>query len=120
MSGSYPSVKNNRLIPFESLLEADLIVLMEQDQSIMAYAAQPETFRWKTPSKQVRRYTPDFLVIYSDGQRAYREVKPSRYMNRDWTLGGRRARIEMECLARGASFEIWTEKEIRHGTFSRV
>ena len=120
MCGTFPSLKNNALVPFESLLEADLIALMEQDQDITAYFAQPETFCWRASNRKVRRYTPDFLVIYSDGRRAYREVKPTKHLRRDESLRGRRSRIELECSARGASFEVWTEKDIRPGTFSRV
>jgi hypothetical protein len=93
---------------------------MEQDEGIIAYYSQPETFRWHEASNKLRRYTPDFLVIHSDGQRVYREVKLRKRIDRDATLGGRRARIEMECSARGASFEVWTENEIRQNTFPRV
>jgi hypothetical protein len=120
MSGTFPSAKNGRLIPFESLLEADLIVLMEHDSDIIAYYAQPETFCWHVAGGRARRYTPDFLVIYSDSRRAYREVKLARRITRDPTLGDRRRHIELECSLRGASFEIWTEIEIRRGTVRRV
>jgi hypothetical protein len=112
MTGKFPSSKNSDLVPFESLLEADLIELMERDREVAAYFAQPETFRWREKSGRARSYTPDFLVVFSNGLRCFREVKPSDRYARDPTLRGRRSQIEHECAVRGAAFEVWTEKEI--------
>jgi len=106
------SLKMGQEVPSESLIEADLIVVMEADPRVDGFWAQPETFRWRQKGR-VRRYTPDFLVLLTDGSRMYREVKPSRVLERDPSLGGRRPHIEAECARRGAQFEVWTERDIR-------
>ena len=112
-AGDYPSKKNGVLVPFESLLEGDLVVIMEKDLEIARYWAQPETFRWRDEAGRRRRYTPDFLVLKVDGTRVYREVKLKKQRKRDPDLGGRLPRIKQECATRGAQFEFWTEDEIR-------
>lgn len=99
-------------VPYESLLEADLVTILCVDPEVDGFWAQPEEFRWRQDGK-ARRYVPDFLVQTTSGARAYREVKPRRRLRNDPSLGGRRPAIEAECARRGASFEIWTEAEIR-------
>lgn len=102
------------MVPFESLLEGDLIMRAAADPDVVSLRAQPETFRWLDGATgRRRRYTPDLLVTLRDGSKVYREVKPYALLVRDPELKGRRRRIEAECLARGATFEIWTEYEIR-------
>lgn len=113
-AGTAPTRKGVGKVPFESLLELDLVELMTDDEDVATLRAQPETFTWTdglTGAK--RRYTPDFLVRRSDGTSVYREVKPIAVLLADPELGDRRERIELECRARGAEFEVWTEREIR-------
>ncbi|BAU91464.1 hypothetical protein MPPM_2859 [Methylorubrum populi] len=99
-------------VPYESLLEADLVTILCVDPEVDGFWAQPEAFRWRQDGK-VRRYVPDFLILTTAGARAYREVKPLRRLRKDPSLGGRRPAIEAESARRGATFETWTEKEIR-------
>ncbi|MGY2051818.1 TnsA endonuclease N-terminal domain-containing protein [Methylobacterium sp. JK268] len=99
------------LIPFESLVELDALVVLEADCEVLQFGAQPVTFQWHDAGGD-RRYTPDLLVVTALGC-TFREVKPARRLARDPTLRGRRRRIEAECAARGADFEVWTDKEIR-------
>lgn len=113
-AGVAPTHKGVGKVPFESILELDLVELMTDDGDVTSLRAQPETFRWVDGLTGERRsYTPDFLVQRTDGTSVYREVKPSKVLVADPELGGRRARIELECRARGADFEVWTEREIR-------
>jgi len=112
-TGTFPSRKMGQLVAFESLLEADLIALLEVSPDVLRFHAQPETIRWREPTGRLRRYTPDFLVETAREGRVYREVKPRRRLLKDPTLGGRRARIVAECAERGGQFEVWTEVEIR-------
>lgn len=99
-------------VPYESLLEADLVTVLCVDPELDGFWAQPEVFRWRQDGK-ARRYVPDFLILTTAGARAYREVKPLRRLRKDPSLGGRRPAIEAECARRGATFETWTEDEIR-------
>ncbi|WP_182084438.1 TnsA endonuclease N-terminal domain-containing protein [Aureimonas sp. ME7] len=104
-------------MPFESLLGADLLAQMAADPFVASIRAQPETFVWRDGTDgRRRRYTPDLLAVMTDGSKVYRSVRPHALLLRDPELSGRRPRIELECAARGAAFEIWTEREIREST----
>lgn len=111
LTGYHPSRKMGAPVPFESLLELDALVLLEVDWKVVQFATQPVTFQWRDAGR-VRRYTPDLLVVTALG-RTFREVKPARRLARDPVLRGRRERIEAECAALGADFEVWTDKDIR-------
>jgi hypothetical protein len=100
-----------RSVPYESRLEADLVMVMAADADVTGIWSQPETFRWRAEGR-LRRYTPDFLITTYYGP-VYREVKPIDVLVRDPTLGGRLEAIRGQCACRGARFEIWTEIDIR-------
>lgn len=102
--------KAGGLAETESVGEMRLLLQMLDDDDIVAFRCQPETFRW-VEEEQRRRYTPDFLVLRRDGSRIYREVKQLSAYRGDPTLEGRLDRIVSECLARNASFEVWTEAD---------
>jgi hypothetical protein len=112
ITGYVSCVKGGGLVPFESLLEEGLIDIMKADETIASLKGQPETFKWRSAEGKLRRYTPDFFCLMSDGRKIFREAKRLKRLLSDPMLNGRRSDIERECLARGASFEIWTEVEI--------
>lgn len=64
------SYKNNCHIWCESFLELYYALMLEFDESVRHYASQPEFF-----NVYGRRYTPDFLVLYTSGYAEYIEVK---------------------------------------------
>lgn len=111
-SGWYQSIKCGVQLPFGSLLERDLMVLQDIDPEVDAFALKPETVIWADGGSE-RRYMPDFKVITRSNRVVYREALPQRKLDTDPSLKGRRSRIIDACAARGASFEIWTETEIR-------
>lgn len=111
-SGWYQSIKCGVQLPFGSLLERDLMVLQDIDPEVDAFAFKPETVIWADGGSEWR-YMPDFKVITRNNRVVYREALPQRKLDADPSLQGRRSRIIDACAARGASFEIWTETEIR-------
>lgn len=111
-SGWYRSIKCDARLPFESLLERDLMVIQDIDPDVVVFTRKPETLIWKEGRRQ-RRYIPDFRVVMQERKVVYREAMPRRTLDADPTLKGRRPRITDACAARGATFEIWTETEIR-------
>ncbi|MGF7178493.1 hypothetical protein [Azospirillum doebereinerae] len=111
-SGWYRSIKCNARLPFESLLERDLMVIQDVDPNVANFALKPETLVW-TGGQREQSYTPDFRVVTQEGKVVYREAMPRRKFDADPSLKGRRSRITDACVARGASFELWTETEIR-------
>lgn len=111
-SGWYQSIKCGVQLPFESLLERDLMVLQDIDPEVDAFALKPETLIWVDNGRE-QRYTPDFQVISRNGRVVYREAMSQRKLDADPSLKGCRLRITDACAARGSSFEIWTETDIR-------
>lgn len=102
--------KGGGLVETESVGEMRLVLQMLEDDAVSAFRPQPETFRWVEHGCR-NRYTPDFLVLHRNGSRTYREVKKLAAYLSDPTLDGRLSRIVSECLARDASFEVWTEAD---------
>ncbi|HEV2864651.1 MAG TPA: TnsA endonuclease N-terminal domain-containing protein [Pyrinomonadaceae bacterium] len=59
--GKTPSLKAGRPVWWESLLERDLVHLLEIDPDVVTYSEQPFRVLYSFEGK-IRRYTPDFLV----------------------------------------------------------
>lgn len=65
LSGIIPSAKNNEEIWFESALERDFALILEDHPDVTHYQEQPITIEYYHSGKN-RVYTPDFLVYFSD------------------------------------------------------
>jgi hypothetical protein len=111
-TGWFTSRKAQLRMPFESLIERDAMIVLESDQSVSRYRAQPETFQISSGGRSVK-YTPDLLVWFRRGDLVYREVKPTEKLIADTSLGGRFESIQSEAHKRGATFETWSAAEIR-------
>lgn len=111
-AGRYSSIKMDLRFPYESLPELEAMILLDTDPSVVAFHSQPETFRWRDAG-QHRRYTPDFVLMFADGRRQYREVKTEQGLRSDPTLKGKLPRILVECASRDADFAFWTVAQIR-------
>ncbi|WAJ29436.1 hypothetical protein [Antarcticirhabdus aurantiaca] len=73
----------------------------------------PEAFEWVDGRDgRDHLHLPLALVSRVNGDLAFVDAMPRILLRRDPELGGTRRRIELECMARGASYEIWTEDEI--------
>ncbi|THK41194.1 hypothetical protein E8Q33_08720 [Methylophaga sp. SB9B] len=72
------SIKNGKhLMPCESRLEAAHALMMEFENDIKSYFLQPLTIKFKDGG----RYTPDAMVIHTDGRITFREVKPAAHLD---------------------------------------
>jgi hypothetical protein len=109
-TGWFTSRKCRVRWPFESLLERDALVVLEADQRVADYAAQPETFQVRATGT---RYTPDLLVEYTNGRRLFREVKPAAKVRVSPALTRHLDQVVAACAARGAHFDVWTDDDIR-------
>lgn len=76
--GKFPSRKTGRMVHHEGLLELDAIYLFETMAQIGSYTEQPETITYPDGNR-VRRYTPDFELKLTSGERVLIEVKPLVY-----------------------------------------
>lgn len=107
--GKFPSLKMKRSIYWESLIERDLIFLLEYDPEVTSYEEQPDPVTYMLAGKQ-RHLTPDFFVERG-GPTQIIEVKPEAKMEK-YTEIFREVRWECRQAGRG-EFVVATEKMIR-------
>lgn len=74
----FPSRKNRRGITCDSLLEADFCLLLERDTNIVSYMSQPCSVE-SVPHDTC--YTPDFMVVFENGEEVYYEIKSDERLN---------------------------------------
>ena len=77
--GHFPSLKMKRMIHFESLIERDLIYLLDYAPLVEQFCEQPLTIEYQHEGKR-RKYTPDFHVVYA-GRNLLFECKPARFVD---------------------------------------
>jgi hypothetical protein len=109
-----PSEKNGRTVHLESALERDFCCLVEFDKNVAEYVEQPVIIRYLEDG-QVRRYTPDFLVSYSNGKPSQLvEIKYAEDLRINQAqFAARFLAADRHARAEGWEFCIWTETEIR-------
>jgi hypothetical protein len=97
----------------ESALERDFVILSAFLDPQAVITAQPITITFQVGAV-TRRYTPDYSVAWSDGKREIVEVKYlSDLRANQERFKERFAAMEDWARARGASFRVATEREIR-------
>ncbi len=97
----------------ESALERDFVTLTSWLDAGATIASQPVTLRF-THDGERRRYTPDFLVRWSDGRAAVVEIKYRADLRTQWAqLRPAFAAARAWAGEEGASFRIVTESAIR-------
>lgn len=109
--GYFPSIKLNRMVEWESLLERDFILLLEFSPAVESYREQPEKIQYERDG-ELYYYFPDFEVDLYSGEILHVEVKPKR------KLSGKELQGKFQAISRRydrheATFKIMTEEEIR-------
>lgn len=108
--GHFPSIKMKKMIDFESLLERDLIYLLDYDANVMDFTEQPLTIPINISGRR-QQYTPDFLVnIYAES--TLLEVKPIRFVE-EFENSIKCEFIKDYCKEHGWNYHIVTERDIR-------
>jgi hypothetical protein len=107
--GRYPSLKLGRMVRYESLIERDLIYVLDFDPAISWFEEQPLTLKYRTAG-QTRRYTPDFQVCQA-GQMRLVECKPQTRVARPENQR-KFAVARAWCEAQGWRFEVITEVQL--------
>jgi hypothetical protein len=100
-------------VEHESALERDFVVLSTFLDANAVIIAQPITITFQVGAV-TRRYTPDYSVAWSDGKREIVEVKYlSDLRANQERFKERFAAMEGWACARGATFRVATDREIR-------
>lgn len=107
----YPSLKLGRMVACESLLEGDLVRLLEFSPGVLSYQEQPARILY-WDGERMREYFPDFAVCLTDGTRAHLEVKSSERLANPKIAAKYRA-ITEHYRRSGEQFHIVTERELR-------
>ena len=110
--GRFPSLKLNRMVAFESLIERDLIYLLDFEPEVTWFAEQPLTISYPHKGKNLS-YTPDFHII-RDGQNILVECKPQKYINTD-TNQRKFAVAQAWCAAKWWGFQVIGDEQLRRG-----
>ena len=109
--GFFPSVKMNRMVEWESLLERDAILLMEFSPGVKSYREQPALIQYQDGDR-LRRYFPDFEVVGSGGLLIHLEVKPEKQLERPEVAAKLRA-VAAHYASRQLNYRILTDVRIR-------
>ncbi|OGV77450.1 MAG: hypothetical protein A3I83_10150 [Methylotenera sp. RIFCSPLOWO2_02_FULL_45_14] len=64
VTGIFSSAKNGKSLGYESLLERDLMILLEFDDAVERFEEQPVKIPVVVNGKKVKPYTPDILIHY--------------------------------------------------------
>lgn len=108
--GKLPSLKMNRNIWWESLIERDFLYLVEYDPDVVSYQEQPFRINF-TLQEKLRHYTPDFLVERKH-KRQVIEIKPKNKLadgSHDLLFNS----VAPICQEQGYEFLVVTDEMIR-------
>lgn len=104
-----PSIKLQRVVQCESLLEVDLAILLDASPFVSSYGEQPAIFHFVIDGER-RWHVPDFQAQLSD-RRIYIEVKFEEDID-DHVLA-RTALLQRQLEQQGAIYLLLTETDIR-------
>lgn len=108
--GRFPSLKSKTSEWFESLLERDMLHLLEIDPGVVFFRTQPLIIKWTT-SDQPHFHIPDILVVRRNTKQII-EVKPEeKTLEEEFIL--RTKYVSAICRQRGFEYCVVTEKFIQ-------
>lgn len=110
--GYFPSRKMGMMIPWESLLERDAILLLEFSPEVVRYESQPAKIAFQM-NGAVSHCIPDFAAEFTDGLVSHIEVKPSKKLEKP-EIASRYAAIKAHYEKTDIWYQILTEKELRN------
>jgi hypothetical protein len=74
-AGTFHCEKLNRSVHYESQLEHDFLICLEQSEEVPFYQEQPLAVKYKVRRRE-RPYYPDVLFVLASGQGVLVEIKP--------------------------------------------
>lgn len=120
VTGGFSSQKNARSLGCESVLENELMIQLEFDDSVEGFEEQPVRIPYSVEGKKRKSYVPDILIQYfpsSDGKRkrpVLGEVKHTSDLKRNKAkYAPKFAAAKLFAEERGWEWRIFTEKDIR-------
>jgi len=120
VTGGFSSQKNGRSLGCESVLENELMIRLEFDDSVEGFEEQPVRIPYGVEGKKRKPYVPDILIRYfssSDGKQqrpVLGEVKHTSDLEKNKAkYAPKFAAAKLFAEERGWEWRIFTEKDIR-------
>ena len=110
--GKFPSLKLNRMVHWESMLERDAIFHFEYHPLVLSYQEQPSIEIYYDKEGEQHRYFPDFRLTFRDGADLYVEVKPLRFLTTK-VVHDKLQAVAKRFEEQGRRFRVMTEDDIR-------
>jgi TnsA endonuclease-like protein len=111
--GRFPSLKMKRMISFESLIECDLLYLLDYEPEVERFEEQPLTIEYADGSS-LRHYTPDFHVVRFQHNLLI-ECKPQAFIGTEENRRKFNA-AKAWCAEHDWTFGVVTDQDLRAGS----
>ncbi|OIQ84242.1 hypothetical protein GALL_339330 [mine drainage metagenome] len=119
VTGTFSSAKNGKSLGYESLLERDLMILLEFDDSVKSFEEQPVKVPLVANGKKLKPYVPDILIHYFPSPSGDIQISVLGEVKHSDDLKKNKAKYASKFDAasqyankRGWDWRIFTEKEI--------
>lgn len=115
LSGNFFSIKNNKVVQFESSLERDFVYTLEMDHNVISFLEQPFTITYRDPNNKIRRYTPDFLYNIAGLKSVVIEIKYQEDLRQNSDIyTSKFDAAKVFCEENSYEFKVLTENDIRN------
>lgn len=111
--GKFPSIKMNRMVAFESLIERDYLYVLDYEPNILSFTEQPLTIEYLHDGKALH-YTPDFHLVETGKRNVLVECKPQALTETDENQRKFRA-AQAWCAEQDWRFVVITDHQLRAG-----
>lgn len=115
--GYFPSKKLGRMVAWESLVERDVILLLEFSPGVLSYREQPVLVQYHD-GPDIRAYYPDFEVVFIDGQSIHVEVKTAQDLAKP-VIQKKYRTIAADYARRQRGFRIISDQDLRCGELQK-
>jgi len=120
VTGFFPSKKNGRSMAFESILEKNLFLSLEFDNSVESYLEQPIKISYQNLNRNTS-YHPDCLVHYHNKKSKLIEVKYTTDLKeKEDEYKVKFDQAKEYALKNGIDFGLFTEKDVEGQTLSNM
>lgn len=81
LTGKFFSQKNNKEVTYRSSYELKFFQLLELDMKVKSYEVETVKIPYICPEKKYKKYIPDVIVLYTNGDMEVCEVKPKAMLD---------------------------------------
>lgn len=110
--GRFPSLKLERMVAFESLIEQDYLYELDFEPEVITFEEQPLSVHYDWQGKQLK-YTPDFRVDRETSHQLV-ECKPQTMVSTEENQRKFAAAVDW-CQKQGWTFVVVTDLQLRSG-----